>query len=355
MINRSLIELQQQNILTSERGLICLPERSHSILTEVLDYDEDILRLALGEFGVRLRDFAYVVDLDHPDVWSSVLFDSEFTDRYSKLLRLVLLARQNGLEECLDGLSKLNIKNLPNHLKYLDTPFKNQQYVRLLPNREDRERVRNTKEICEIELGSFYNKGRSAWEQCPDDFSLYVRNNTAYSEEIEKATKKAERYVGLGCHSMAQKIMESIENFRKIMEEIHYGFHRITLTNAAVILAKLHSYEFSGLLEPGQLFDLDNNRIFVSRNDKSNIYVAKAYPLNELQDYLPFRVKDIVERLEMFDEANGKPIFDHYVVVVPSDESSSSFVDATLIREQAIVPVLLGEKDGKCFFICYFI
>lgn len=149
------------------------------------------------------------------------------------------------------------------------------------------------------------------------------------------------------------------------MEDMHYGFHRITMTNAAVILAKMHQFDFCGLLEKGQLFDTDNYRIFVPKDvhggeSEFYQYSPRAYPLNELKELAPTRVLEIIERLEMFDEANGKAIFDHYVVIVPGyriekNTRSVQEMDTTLIQRQAVTPIVLGERDGKCYFICYWI
>ena len=82
---------------------------------------------------------------------------------------------------------------------------------------------------------------------------------------------------------------------------------------------------------------------------------------------------EIISTLDNFPDANGKPIFDHYGIIVPSiqyklnyinDEcnmiqnfsnsiDSSKALDKILIKGKHIHPIIIGEKDGKCFFICH--
>ena len=95
--------------------------------------------------------------------------------------------------------------------------------------------------------------------------------------------------------------------------------------------------------------------------------------LHELIDITPVGVLKTIQLLEQFPEANNRPIFDHYGIIVPSiqynhesfydlngmivrhgsiDESGKA-LDRMLIKEKYFYPIVVGEKDGKCFFICY--
>lgn len=401
-MKRSEVERQQEGILAPDGPLYSSPTIIHTphnlgILREITEYDEEVIRWALGDFGMRLRDFARAVDLTHPEITNTIFLEPEFSDKFCQVLKLVQYARQQGMVDCLDGLSKLYTKNLPQQMRFLDSPFKNQQYVRLLPSRQEREQVRSTKSMREIDLRSFHKKGLIAWDGLPSDFGLYVRHNESYKDQLVVAEKRAEKYRSLGLVEMAGRITESIENFREMMEENYYGFHRITMTNAAVIAAKMHGYKF---LTPGEEFDgweVTTFKIAVpsrnfkkyqfeigNPNRKSYWYCPRAYPLNEMPQ-IPKKVKSIIEELERFKDVNEKAIFDHYAIVVPSvkfpDDRMSATnedlisimdrhgevkqfdnyqdadkeVDTNLIRKKLVTPVLLGEKDGRCYFICYWV
>ena len=59
-----------------------------------------------------------------------------------------------------------------------------------------------------------------------------------------------------------------------------------------------------------------------------------------------------MQHLEAFPELGGKPVFDHFLVVVPGLDGDMAH-EKELISEGRIIPVLLGERDGKCYFISY--
>ena len=88
-------------------------------------------------------------------------------------------------------------------------------------------------------------------------------------------------------------------------------------------------------------------------------------------DLAPDGVRKIVDTLESFPEANGKPVFDHFGVIVPSVIYSEScfrdsiglirkiddmqelsvLLDRSLVKTKSVIPVLIGERDNKCYFI----
>jgi len=107
-------------------------------------------------------------------------------------------------------------------------------------------------------------------------------------------------------------------------------------------------------------------------------YEPKAYPYHEVAYLASKSIIDTIEELETFPEANHKSIFDHYIVLVPSiyfpsisdkgiftflnpqgfKESSKDRIEANrmldmfFILKKIVSPILLGEKDGKCYYIC---
>jgi len=105
-------------------------------------------------------------------------------------------------------------------------------------------------------------------------------------------------------------------------------------------------------------------------------YEPRVYPLNELQEQAPESVKEIIKLVDEFPEADNKPIFDHFGVIVPgvnypnedhkrftdkdgeikqydSIDDGKKALDIILINAKHITPIIVGEKDGKCYFISY--
>jgi hypothetical protein len=107
--------------------------------------------------------------------------------------------------------------------------------------------------------------------------------------------------------------------------------------------------------------------------DANYHYDPKVYPFHELKEIASPEVMHTINMLEKFPEANDKPIFDHFGVIVPTIayknkmfnnengilqdyenlEDATRDLDKIFIKKKFFYPIIVGEKDGKCFFICY--
>lgn len=370
-MKRDVIERQQNALLAADGPIFrCQSIEttvSIDILKEILNYDEELVREVLGDFGLRLRDYAFSIDGEHPHNYMAIDNDFDVSKKYSDIfcqcLKAGLYIQQEGLDLVVQPLRKAATTKLPPRLKYIDTPIKTQRYVRLLPCREDRDKVRSTKSMRQIDLRTFYKKGQSAWDGLPNDFSHYLRFNQSYKKQMKLAQKKADRYKSMGCKELATKIEEDIASYEETFGEDYYGFHRLTMTKAAVVLAKMHGF---GIYQGDNEDWLDNgsSRIVVPDTAFSGFfgvlnhgtpmeYTPRAYPMHEMVS-IPFRVQTLIDRLESLPDADGKSAFDHYIVVVPSVAYPEN-LDNMLIAKGVVTPILLGESDGNCHFLSYFV
>ncbi len=293
-------------------------------------------------------------------------------------------------------------------MRKLDSPFVNRLHVRFLKSVEDREKVRHTRRMQRINLSCLCKKGEEIWDAQPSNFSRFIRFDMAYQEELLKVEKKAKRYADLGCTDLCNEVIKTVETFKQQLDDSYYGFNRITMTNAAVILAKSLDYS---LHRPFMLTEFSNNReyrivveptrhfngynfltevemvpyfmstgspILHRRSDSGPVaYEPRAYPLHELWSYISASAKEIIGLVDNFPEADGKSIFDHYIVIVPGVdypkekdkrfvdecgvvrefntlEDAKKVLDITLISMKCICPIILGERDSKCYFLCNF-
>jgi hypothetical protein len=363
----------------------------------------DLLKYAFGDFGETLGNFAKSLDLDHPDILN--FFDGLFCDeletskQFIEFLSLAQYGKDIGLVNIFPLLGNLFVKqNIDKNIfKKIDSLNYNKLCVRLINDPNKREQIRLAKRMQIIDLSGVYRKGEELWQAQPNDFKRFLRFDMAYTQELRRAQKKMQRYQELGCISLASEIEKSINLFRENMQQSYYGFNRITMTNAAIILAK--SLKFT-MICPNEshhhTFTLNNTgeiSIKVSKSFFQNIdfnptdvlnsdylldninytYEPKVYPYHQLKDLATKDVYETINLLENFPEANQKPIFDHFGVIVPSiqynmnvikdlngdirnfdsNTDASVFLDKMLISQKIIHPVLVGEKDGKCFFISY--
>ena len=335
---------------------IIIPQTS--LLEFILSCDEEILSIALGDFGPRLLRFAKDVDHSHPHLQG--FLDNELVSYLYESIKLVNLAVENGIQKPLEDFSKLVHRRLPKKFKHLDSPKVNQRMVRLMYDPVERERIRLTKHICDINLSSFYNKKSSFWEAVPDDFSCYERNSKKHKESIKLAEDMAKTYENLGCIKMAEKIWDSISYFNSVMEDNYYGFHRLPMTNAALVLAKMHGCELESYSRYNKRQRKTNRLVKLTLSldrfgedfiGKKGDYCPKAYSLSSVE--APLYVKEEIKKVEQFEEIGGYPIFDYFAVVVPSILENFEEFDNFVLRENSLMPIVLGEKDGKCYFICY--
>ena len=335
----------------------------------------------LGTWGRRFCEFCCDVDSQHPDLLSlydsSFDFKSEFAITLDEVIFLMHRTDEEGMRYAQHLLSKAFLSKLSPEIKRIDSPFKNQQHVRLLKHREDRDRMRLYKAVKPLSLAAFAKNSNRIWDGVPDTFNLYIRNSDVYLSEVVKAEAKINRFKDLGCLESADLIAQDVETFVERFRETHYGFHKISITDAAIVLAKMHrgSMDQQGLvtipysqIEPTLLRDEHSTILHAIEKTSDVCYTPYIYPLHEFFCLSPPSISRCIDRLENALEAGGRAIFDHYLVVFPRVSLKYCFPDfisedvqSRMIFDfyrQAVIdyqlsPVLLGECDGKCYFIAY--
>ena len=370
-------------------------------LSLIHDTSERLFRFGFGDFGVSLHRAVKSLDLTHPEVAS--VFDGvfaredEFNSSLVQIMSIVQYAMDSELDLLFPSLGEAFMRDRFDKgvAKKIDKRNCNKCHVRLLRDEEERERIRLSKKMQVIDLQGVYKKGNEIWNAQPEDFMSFLRFDSAYDGEIRKAERKMRRYQEIGCSTLAEEIGRNIQNFVETMEQTYYGFNRITMTNAAIVLAKMHGFVFtpSSSINAGGYQTQTDPQIHVERDFFSDynfdptfvilgssyngvykhLYEPKVYPFHELRHLASGRTMEVIDRLENFPEANGKPIFDHYGVIVPSiqyklnyindgdgiiqnfieSHEASRTLDKILIEKKIIYPVIVGERDGKCFFICH--
>lgn len=311
------------------------------LLRRVLDYSEDDVEFALGEFGVRLRNFARSIDLTnpHPDVFkifggSLANETSDFGKGVSDILDLMLYGQDRqtsnvvlyGLRKQLKKLADFKVIN-----RAVDAPSRNLLHVRLVSDPVLRAQIRSQKRFQHIGLTSFYKKAQDAWPQHPASFASFFRFSNRFNEDISEAKLRFQHFNSLGLTAMAKGIDNSILEMESKSKALQYfGFNQISLTFASVVLAKLLGYTYS----------VDRKSIIC---DESQVeYEPIVYVYQGMKEYNSDAMKKVVEFLERFPEIGRKPLFDHYWVLTSTH----------LIKEQ-LIGILLGERDGQFYFICF--
>ena len=335
--------------------------------------------------------------LSHPDVLS--LFDgclgnnSDFALDLLELLALGEYAQANKLTRVLPVLGKKAVSQERDRrqcLQAMASPKENRVHVRMLKTASERDTVRGYKHPQKIELGLVTRKGDELWQALQGFFRIFVRGKPVYREQIEYAERKANRFKNLGCSGLAEEIEKSIDGFKVQVSECWHGFNRITLVFAAVILAKIHGYMMSTVSSHWETGD-QKSCIKVPKKNFYDFctgtelntdffhYQPRAYPAHWFDNIASAETKNLIAHLDHFPETSGKPIFDHFIVIVPgvkypviehddfyefrlpngeidtfaTADFAAEALDMLLVKEGFLHPVLLGERDGKCYFIDY--
>jgi hypothetical protein len=355
------------------------PEKE--FVTSVLNASEDVVRLAWGETEYyRFMDFLNHIDVSHPDINLILTLDEK-----KILLDAIKIQSFCCQEKCHigDGIFRLIPSEIRAKLRKFVNPMENRYQVRMLLHPEDRKFARSFKSVRMVEMDSFLKKGESFWRNHPSSFKTCVRNSDMFSGDVDKAKQKAEHYMRLGCLSLCEEINKSIEIFQKQIGEDYLGFHRINLTSAAIILAKTHDFSLevnlgkcAAIIEKGKIpgFDFggwgETSPILIQKYQ----YEPRVYPWHQIEDIASERIKHVIGKLDSFPDCDGKPIFDHFMALVPSIkwpggnfpwfsvnggknkvfpnvEKARNELDFEMVRLGYIVPILLGERDGRCYFI----
>jgi hypothetical protein len=386
-----------------------------SLFKEIYDCDVESLELGFGKFGLDLKKFLDKMDLTHPEI--DLIFDGMLSDdavlsnNFIELINLSKLAKKNNLNKILPLLSKDYIKDLlPKSLiRKIESPTK--LYLRMLKSSDNRMELRQTKRMQNIDLQNSYSKGDYFWRSQPNCFTKFLRFDNSYLDDLQEAEKKAKKYKELGCNFLYEEINKSIESFKETIKDNHFGFNRITMTNAAIILAKSLNFEFSSQEKvnnfgavriesqitinrdffEGLIFEKDNiqqydyrlsilakSHIFTPKKNEPFIYQPRIYPLHEFMEFASEETKESISILEKFPEASDKPIFDHFGIIVPSiliekdennlysfsingisycfenKEEAEKSLDLILVKKEYLPSIIVGDKDGKCYFLSYF-
>lgn len=367
-----------------------------SLLGKITKVDQDVAEAALGQdFAQKVLAFVNAVDLEHPainDLFEGQLLSGDFSKECASLLGLAAYAKDK--EPLMLGKIK---KLFPKDKIYkkiersIDDPSKNQLHVRLIKDNLLREKIRSSKKMQVINSNVIEKKGYDIWISNNSTFSNYCRKVDVWGQEIRDAEKQLEKFQVMGCKDLAKGIEDDIKVFKLKISESYLGFNRISMTSAAILLAKIHGFELKNvnsktrykIMIPRSFFgELSNFCAPVGDNalggDYSYFeYEPRSYTVNEMT--ASYEMQRMINYLESFPEMDGKPIFDHFRILVPgikypngnwkkasyinesgiavsdSSENVKRSIDMMFVKNKLYYPILLGEKDEFCYFICYWV
>jgi len=311
---------------------------AYKLLREISESDEDLVYRIMGDFGLGLKRFVGAADLTHPEL--NALFeefyteDGLFLDRCFEFVKTIKYANQNGFsssagvfEEKLNSFFRGKLLNKMSN-------------IRLLKSSSQRREMRSLKKYKAINLDYLFSS--EFWHDYPECFDYYERNSLLYEQKVSDLLSKKDTYLSLGFYSLAEEADKDINEIKRSAES-HYGFHQIKSTTASVILARMLGFYF------------DKHGIFVEGKLK---YCPFICPVEDILYDVPPVIKDKIACLEGLPEADGKPIFDVFALIVPTCCGAVKIPDKDqkealrfFVKNKVFKSVLVGEKSNKLYFI----
>ena len=374
-MNRRSIARKQTQILKKIREC---PSKANniyplSVLKDILSYSKDDVYNAMGDIGLALRRFLVEVDIEshHPDLphMLSGGLIGHFGKECADLVKLVLYGRTNGITEvllqsaCRTVLRSDCAKSVEAEV---DAPSMNLLRVRFVSDRDKRDEIRSMKRSQVVSLNMLYQKGQEFWDMYPSTFDQYGWGCNVHEKDIQEAKAISEHLSLLNLSSMKQEVDDSISRMKHQVNQDQYcGFNLLQMPVASIVLAKLHDYTFS--TDPFgygsdtkyniyvqedhfEGFDLESGN---SNRQAMLEYWPTACTLKEVEDIASKRMRELIDLLEEFPAIGGKPLFDHYRVLLPGLKHDSDDLNIELFKAKHTVGVLLGERDGHHYFISY--
>ncbi len=279
---------------------------------------------------------------------------------------------------------------------------------RFFRSQEMRDRARKYKSVCQVGMRGLYILGENGYSNFPENINPFLRHSTYEPQQYEKYQKFLKAFNDLGLTEMKAVVNRIIKRMGDSDRgNCWLGFHRVKPDEAAATLARFHNLEWN------DIFNITHNfrsfPEFTVKNDpeqekidnenqimSESLFVAKAkkvkkdfkfmnlsyeprmYPLHEF-NRIPEKTQEIVELVEKMPELGNRPGFDYLWVLVPGfnlnhpsikhqdgvyrimidgkvlESKDEIYVanklDKELIHQKALMPCLMGERDGKCYLL----
>lgn len=344
---------------------------------------------ALLDFGEKLKLFADLIDIHHPDLANlyegHLIGEAEgsFSKEATDLIRICLFIKQFGLSKtALNSLrnSILFHKEYSFFSKVIDSPLTNQLHVRFVKSPQIRRQIRLTKKCQDIFMPKEYH---DQWESLPDNLDAFSRHSNVFASEIAQIQERKKVFIDHGLRALASELEKSIEEISiEYSKQSYLGFNKVKIPFVALVLAKMHG--FAKRIEPisGRVvYDIEESKFnldFLLQSRPSVRLSSKVFMQHELTDIENKQISSLMNHLESLPELGNKPAFDYYRVIVPSffpilseskpcqfrnksneivsfDNSNEAYLSlCKKLLAEDLFGALIGERDGENYFICYF-
>jgi hypothetical protein len=320
------------------------PGRSSKIFNKIALRGPEFVGSALGPLGQKLV-FLFENLGNHPE--ADYFFFEDCDLALCDLLDLAEYADSLGMLFFARHLPLLAEAQASKTFKNSKSPGFNGRSARFFrkPVRDKARETRSLQKVCSVNFAKSIHR---LWHSLPSDFSTFIKDSCA----LRPTSDVSKKFIGMGCRSLAAAATEIHERFKA--PQCFLGYKKLDAMDACRILAKINRFVLAG--------DHADPRVIAKTPDGCFEYCPLIVPLHHIQS-IPEHVLVFLNDAEhdrsfCFDSA-----FDNYVVVVPfvGNRHEQVLGECNLPNAQdynyvlsspSVCSVLLGERDGNCYFIC---
>jgi hypothetical protein len=410
------------------------------ILIQITKYECKVIEACLGEFGLQLVKFVEHFNLDHPAVAKLILpfNDTKLSEDMCEILEVGALAYELGLNGIL-ALMQKTYNDLPFALEFARS-INYYPPIRAVKRLDTRTKLREQAKLANsagsVHFSEFEIKYPEEWMDVPSSMIYSVRCNDSHIDDIEERKKVIKRFLDLGMSNQARVYQDFLATASMKLDDQYCGFYKVDIDRIGMTLAKVHGFvmninttvflsfahnvdlmkfffktvcisprfikEIMHMLDedwfvddPSTIMDaLDcTDHLSDWRNLAKAIthkcplfhYCTRVYLCsnNIIQKLMPLDAAVIIDRLESFSDYGNMPVFDHYLVAVPTikitemffnarnkgffihdgrhvraferREDASVFLDLLLLKQRMVRPFLIGQKEDEQYPIGYWV
>lgn len=320
--------------------------RASKIFNKIAEVGSDFVRSILGEVGEKL-----VVLFDalgnHPEA-DDLFFEDGDLDLCG-LMDIARLAASNEVPLPASRIPAMASVVASERLMSSVVPGRGGCMARLM-RKPRRETARATRRIQRLGSSSFMKDVAMRWHCSPATFDSFVKGRLpCRPSPIDSAVVA---FDAMGCRGLSGSATQARESFYEPPSA--FGYKKISPLTASCIFAKHYGFDL--------VRDRGAFNIIVRRRSGSFLYSPVVVPL-PLAGIMPAAVAARIEEAEHSRDLFMDSVFDHYLVVlpfcgerigppagVPNFPESEDFLSA--LSEEVIGSVVLGERNGECYFVC---
>jgi len=377
---------------------------------------EDFLKNTLGESGRRLLRFANRINYDHPDLdqWLEEVDQTSLSlfANVSDILTKAQYNKDTGQNANLEARFLAENPAFPYIIQRLERP----KARLLRSTRERVENRGIKKSAKNISLKQMYSQGENGFYNQPEHFKRYARCSKYYIQELHELEERQAAFNEHGMPELAHAFVKRMRELEEGMRDTIGFFclkpdeaaitlarlHNLRWNDSQNVIAisgkffddyvfwseekPLSAEQLAEEMREAKTAESMKKSMLISTRFAASpfsllsfAYQPRLYPLPSFSADLPPSATRILESVERCSDLGGVPFFDYYWVLVPSislnhpiinkkgtwtiRDGNQNYVfqdqieaaaklDTQLTREGFIIPIIIGERDGHCYFLC---